>query len=163
MRKEELITRLEGDGEELRAALKDLKPEMLTASGVCGTWSFKDVLSHLSVNDDWIAEQLEALARGEQKPPAEQFEKWAAEDLMDTESRNLVLYRRHRFSSVDDVVRNVVAARLRLVAAVTALPEGRLHEQAWFTSLRTVEEALLLSVDHAREHRTQALSELVAL
>jgi uncharacterized damage-inducible protein DinB len=162
MNKETLLAQLHHGGEEMEEALRDLSPEMLTASGVCGTWSLKDVLAHLSVNDDWTAEQLEGLARGEDSPSAAQLERWAAEGLMDAESRNHVLYRASRLRPAEEIVKDVARTRRRLIAAVAVLPEARLGERAWFTEPRTVGEAVAQIIEHAREHRRQAMAELVA-
>ena len=162
MTKETLLVELQHDGQETEAALRDLRQEMLTASGVCGTWSFKDVLAHVSAQDEWTAEQLEALARGDPPPSAAQRAQWAAEGLMDVQSRNDVLYRASRFRPPQEVTRAVVGARRRLIAAVAGLPETRLAERHWFTGSWTVREAVAKVVEHAREHRIQAMAELVA-
>ena len=161
MEKEALLAQLARAGEEMEETLRDLGPGMLTASGVCGTWSFKDVLAHLAVSDDWTAEQLEGLARGEDRPPAEQLERWAAEGLMDTESRNRILYQASRFRPGEEIVKDVAQGRRRLIAAVAALPEARLGQPAWFTRSRTVGEAMAQLVEHAREHCVLAMAELV--
>jgi uncharacterized damage-inducible protein DinB len=162
MNKQALLAQLDHGGEEMEEALRDLGPEMLTASGVCGTWSFKDVLAHLAVNDDWTAEQLEGMVRGDGPPSAEQLEQWAAAGLMEFESRNRILYRANRFRPAEEIVQDVARTRRRLIAAVAALPEARLGERAWFTGPRTVGEAVAHIVEHAREHRVQATAELVA-
>ena len=162
MKKETLLAQLDHDGEEMEAVLRDLGPGMLTASGACGTWSFKDVLAHLAVNDDWVAEQVEGMARGEDSPSAEQLKRWAAEGLMEPESRNRLLYRASRFRPGEEIAQDVGRARRRLIAAVAALPEARLGQRPWFTGPRTVGQALANLVEHAREHRAGAVAELVA-
>ena len=162
MKKETLLAQLDHDGEEMEAALRGLGPGTLTASGACGTWSFKDVLAHLAVNDDWVAEQVEGLARGEDSPSAEQLKRWAAEGLMEPESRNRLLYRASRFRPGEEIAQDVGRARRRLIAAVAALPEARLGERPWFTGPRTVGEAVAQLVEHAREHRLEAMAELAA-
>lgn len=162
MKKKTLLAHLDRGGAEMEEALRDLSREVLTASGACGAWSLKDVLAHLSVSEDWTAEQLEGLARGDGPPSAEQMKKWAAEGLLDVESRNQVLYRASRFRPPDEVVGDVARTRRRLIAAVAALSEGRLDERHWFTATRTVAEAIEQIVEHAREHRVQALAELAA-
>jgi hypothetical protein len=81
---------------------------------------------------------------------------------MDAESRNWVLYRASRFRPAAEIVQDVARARRRLIAAVAALPEARLGERAWFTGPRTVGEAVVRIIEHAREHRVQAMAELVA-
>jgi uncharacterized damage-inducible protein DinB len=160
MEKETLLARLDRAGREMDDALRDLGPETLTASGACGTWSLKDVLAHLAVNDDWTAEQLEDLARGVERPPAEKMERWTAEGLVDPATRNDVLYRASRFRPPEEVVREVARARRRLVAAVAGLPEARLDQRLWFTGSRTVGETVAHLVEHAREHRRAALAAL---
>ena len=43
----------------------------MTEPGACGSWSVKDVLAHLAVEDGWLALQLERGTRGKVPGPEE--------------------------------------------------------------------------------------------
>jgi len=46
-------------------------PERMTEPGACGSWSVKDVLAHLAVENGWLALQLERGTRGKVPGPEE--------------------------------------------------------------------------------------------
>lgn len=68
MRKSELLIALDSSRQQLLAAMDGLSEEQMTAPGMAGDWSVKDLLSHLTA---WEAELVTMLAQARQgkKPP----------------------------------------------------------------------------------------------
>ncbi len=118
------------------AALDDMDPALLTAPGLVGTWSAKELIAHLGY---WAGHAAEAIHRAEQG----------------------VL---HEFGSDDpdydvDAVNDTVAR----VAAETELATVRLREEAAYGALverlATADDAWLLDATGYRETLEQVLRE----
>jgi lipopolysaccharide export LptBFGC system permease protein LptF len=60
-----------------------------------GSWSVKDVLAHLAVENDWLALQLERRARGEVKSP-EELQRVEELGLADNQTRNTYYAQLHK-------------------------------------------------------------------
>ena len=67
--KGELLARLSASRAELESVVTHVPPERMTEPGTCGSWSVKDVLAHLAIENDWLTLQLERRARGEVPGP----------------------------------------------------------------------------------------------
>src|SRR5215467_713456 len=82
-----LLAELGASRAELESVLSHIPPERMTEPGACGSWSVKDVLAHLAVENDWLALQLERRARGE-VPSPEELQRVEALGLADNQTRN---------------------------------------------------------------------------
>jgi Mycothiol maleylpyruvate isomerase N-terminal domain len=114
-----------------------------------GSWSVKDVLAHLAVENDWLALQLERRARGE-VPSPEELQHVEELGLADNHTRNTYYAQLHKdldLASVRDWDRR---ANERLLTALAELPEPRLLEPDWWTFGRAL--GSVFDVDHDREH-----------
>ncbi len=94
--------------DEFMAALADMDPALLTAPGLAGEWSARELLAHLGYWAGHAAEALHHAAEGR----TEAF----GEDELDVDERNAVVAR---------------------VASETALPAIRQREEAAFEALRS--------------------------
>src|SRR5438552_16603438 len=90
-----LIATLSASRAELESVLSQVPPERMTEPGACGSWSVKDVLAHLAVENDWLALQLERRARRE-VPVPEELQRVQELGLADNEKRNTYYAHQHR-------------------------------------------------------------------
>jgi uncharacterized protein (TIGR03083 family) len=144
-----LLAELGTSRAELESVLTHVPPERMSEPGACGSWSVKDVLAHLAVENDWLALQLERRARGE-VPSPEELQRVEELGLADNERRNTYYAQLHKdldLASVRDWDRR---ANERLLTALAALPESRLLEPDWWTFGRAL--GSVFDVDHDREH-----------
>jgi uncharacterized protein (TIGR03083 family) len=144
-----LITALRASRAELESVVSQVPPERMTEPGACGSWSVKDVLAHVAVENDWLALQLERRARGE-VPGPEELQRVEELGLADNETRNTYYAQQHRdldLVSVRDWDRR---ANARLLVALAALPESRLQEPDWWTGERAL--GSVFDLNHDREH-----------
>ncbi len=82
-----LIAELGASRTELESVVSQVPLERMTEPGATGSWSVKDVLAHLAVENDWLALQLERRARGED-PGSEELQRNQELGLADNETRN---------------------------------------------------------------------------
>jgi uncharacterized protein (TIGR03083 family) len=144
-----LFAELGASRAELESVLSYVPPERMTEAGACGSWSVKDVLAHLAVENDWLALQLEWRAR-EEVPSPEELQRVEELGLADNQTRNTYYAQQHKdldLASVRDWDRR---ANERLLTALAALPESRLLEPDWWTFGRAL--GSVFDVDHDREH-----------
>ena len=147
--KAELLAGLDASRAELKSVVSQVPPERMTEAGACGTWSVKDVLAHLAVENDWLALQLERRARGE-VPSPEELQRVEELGLADNQRRNEYYAQLHRdldLAYVHDWDRR---ANERLLTAVAALPEARLLEPDWWTYGHAL--GSVFDLNHDREH-----------
>src|SRR5215469_1189500 len=147
--KVELLARLSASRAELESVLSHVPSERMTEPGACGSWSVKDVLAHLAVENDWLALQLERQVRGA-VPGPEELQRVEELGLADNQTRNTYYAQLHKdldLASVRDWDRR---ASVRLLTALAELPEPRLLEPDWWTFGRAL--GSVFDVDHDREH-----------
>lgn len=82
-----LIAELGTRRAELESMVTRVPPARMTEPGACSSWSVKDVLAHLAVENDWLALQLERRAGGE-VPGSEELQQVQELGLADNETRN---------------------------------------------------------------------------
>lgn len=147
--KAELLARLSASRAELESVLARVPSERMSEPGACGSWSVKEVLAHLAVENDWLALQLERRVRGE-VPGPEELQRVEELGLADNQTRNAYYAKLHEdldLASVRDWDRR---ANERLLTALAALPASRLQEPDWWTSGRAL--GSVLHGHHDREH-----------
>ena len=144
-----LIAELSASRTELESVVSQVPPERITEPGACGSWSVKDVLAHLAVENDWLALQLERRARGEVPGPGE-LQRNQELGLADNETRNAYYAQQHRDLDLAYVRDWDRRANERLLVALAELPESRLQEPDWWTYGRAL--GSVFDLDHDREH-----------
>ena len=114
-----------------RAAWNDLVstvgPDRMQEPGPMGDWTFKDLAAHLTGWRERSIARLEAAGRGEGDPPPP----WPA-DLTDDDDINDWIQARAANQSVTEVLAAADASFAELSAAVQALPDDALWDQARF-------------------------------
>jgi len=144
-----LFAELGASRAELESVLSHVPPERMTEAGACGSWSVKDVLAHLAVENDWLALQLERRARGE-VPSPEELQRVEELGLADNQTRNTYYAQQHKDLDLASVRDWDHRANERLLTALAALPDSRLLEPDWWTFGRAL--GSVFDVDHDREH-----------
>jgi hypothetical protein len=107
----QLVAELRQARDDFQTALADVDPQLLTAPGLAGEWSARELIAHIGY---WAGHAAEALHHAEQGRTAE-----FGEDEMEVDERNAVVAR---------------------VAAQTDLATVRQREQAAFEALLTTVE-----------------------
>src|SRR5215469_4384793 len=118
-----LLAELGASRGELESVLSHVPPERMSEPGACGSWSVKDVLAHLAVENDWLALQLERQARGE-GPSSEELQRVEELGLADNETRNAYYAQQHRDLDLTYVRDWDRRANERLLTALAELPES---------------------------------------
>jgi uncharacterized protein (TIGR03083 family) len=144
-----LLAELGASRAELESVLSHVPPERMSEPGACGSWSVKDVLAHLAVENDWLALQLERRARGE-VPGPEELQRVEELGLADNQTRNTYYAKLHRDLDLAYVRDWDRRAHARLLTAFAALPESRLLEPDWWTGGRAL--GSVLHGHHDQEH-----------
>jgi hypothetical protein len=81
MDKAEILEALEDGQSELAEMLEDLPDELLLVPGVCGNWSIKDILAHLSYWEGQLVTLLFQTSRGMDKPSTAHFGKESVDQI----------------------------------------------------------------------------------
>jgi Protein of unknown function (DUF1706) len=126
----------------------------MTAPGVEGDWSVKDVIAHIAAYEEWTADQLRAVARGEQEPYISDAIPAAARGL-DVDARNAVIFEATRTQSLAQALVQAQATFDGLVAAIEALPEDELtqpNRSGWTKAQPLLEPVAGNTYEHYHEH-----------
>jgi hypothetical protein len=107
------------------ATLARVPPERMTEPGVAGPWSVKDIITHLTYYERWIADRLHEALRGEVYRPGEL-------DRLPFDERNDRIYQQRRAQPLAEALTESHAAFERLVAGVEAHTEAYLVEPQQF-------------------------------
>lgn len=120
-----LLERMRAGRAEWEALLAAVPGDRMTEPDVEGEWSFKDILAHVTIYEQWTADQLEGVARGETAmvvrpnlPPGA--------DSGDTDTQNAAYAAAYRGRPLDEITAWAREEYPRLLAAVEALPEDTL-------------------------------------
>ena len=127
--KTELLARMRDSYAAFEALLAPLSAELLCAPGVNGEWSIKDILAHLTIWQERVSTQLEAIARGEESP----LDPIANDEQMHVFNNATVAASRAR--PLSEVQADFRATVQRLSANVEAAGEAALFEPGRFAWL----------------------------
>lgn len=122
MTKAQLLERMRAGRAEWEALLAVVPESRMIEPDVEGEWSIKDILAHVTVYEQWTADQLEGVLRGETEmvvrpdlPPGA--------DSNDTDKQNAAYAAAYRDRPLDEIAAWSREEFPRLLAAVEALPE----------------------------------------
>lgn len=142
----QLVTELRQARDEFQAALSDMDPRLLTAPGLTGEWSARELIAHIGY---WAGHAAEALHHAEQG----RTEEFGA-DEMDVDERNAVVARVAAQTELATVRQREQAAFEALVTAVERADPAWLDERvAYGDSLEQVIRDD--GADHYREHTAE--------
>jgi len=120
MSKKQLLEQLELQREAFLDVIEDVDDELLVIPGVCGEWSIKDILSHLS---HWEAELVKLLwqVKQGQKPSTAQIEYFGKVDEI-----NAIWWRETQARALDKVLDDFHGVRNQTIARVEEFAENDL-------------------------------------
>lgn len=149
--KAQFLAQLKADRADFEMALRDLYDEQMTAPGVEGNWSVKDVLAHITF---WEVQALSWLQAGlSGRAPGPGLETTPDE----TNRLNLQNYHENKDRPLYDVIDEFHATFLRILALVEALPDDQLlvpAHFAWAGGKSLADHLRSETVEHYAEHRT---------
>jgi hypothetical protein len=151
MTKDELLVALETGRETFLDALDGLSDEQMTAPGVNGEWSLKDLLAHLT---RWEAELVKLLWEVEAglRPTTAHVGKLSVDEV------NAQFYAEMRWRSLRRVLDDFHAVRNQTILRVEALSDQELTDPrryAWLKGRALWEVAAGDSFEHEAEHLDQ--------
>ncbi len=120
-----LLERMRAGRTEWEALLAEVPQSRMVEPGVEGAWSVKDILAHVTIYEQWTADQLEAAARGETEMAVRPDLPLGAGSY-DTDERNAAYYMAYRDHLLEEIAAWSREEYPRLLAAVAALPEETL-------------------------------------
>jgi hypothetical protein len=103
------------------ALLAEAGEARLTAPGVEGEWSLKDIIAHITYFETWAIDNVMAFRRGEPQPTAE-FKG------LDVDEENARIYERLRAKPLDQVLQDSRKSFQRSLEAVQGLRDENLYD-----------------------------------
>lgn len=126
MEKSELVAWLQEEQAQWQAFLDEIGPERMDEPGVCGQWSVKDFVGHMSGWQRRLLAHMEAAQRGEPEPAPP----WPAH-LEDEDDINAWIYESNRGRTVAEVLEDSENVLQAYQAFIEGLPEDVQIEAPW--------------------------------
>ncbi len=129
----------------------------LTLKGVVGKWSVKDILAHILTYEQFMADRMEEISRGEIYLPSktqnaldEFLEEYGYPDfgspLLDEESPNAWVIEKYRNVSLEDIVTQELNAFASIVSLLETMRESTIEQHNLYDRIATN------TYKHYREH-----------
>ena len=115
--KQNFISTVHAEGQALLAAVDGVDEALLTAAPVCGTWTAKEVLSHLA------AVRIVALNAFRQERAGQEVT-WAWSAYPDGNAWNLAEVARRRDRSVAEIRAELEATQREILGVLESLPDS---------------------------------------
>ncbi len=143
---QQLIAAMRAARSDWDALLAQVGQSRWEEPGVEGDWSIKDLIAHLTYFENWTAEVIGAIERGEPLPASPY-------PGLDVDQENALIYQRYHARPLAEVVHESQAAFLRSLEAVQRLRDEDLYS-ADFTGAEWVAFDLIEgdTFGHYREH-----------
>lgn len=136
----------------LRAGLDGVPLELWSQAGVCGWWSVKDIMAHLTSYELWQTELLSSFVEPGPTPTLDQLRDQGSEF-------NTVQVAARKDLTPQDVLGAYTRAHSGLMKAVSAIPPETLSEVGtipWYGESYSLDDLLVYSnYGHKREHVAQ--------
>lgn len=126
MTKPRLLETLRTKRAEWDAAVSEVPPNRLTEPGVAGHWSVKDIVSHLTYYERWMADRIHEQLRGENFIPTE------IDMIPSIDARNNRIYEQTKDLPLETVLADSRQTFQRLIEGVEAHTEAFLTEPQQF-------------------------------
>lgn len=147
--KAQILTAWRTSHEELQRAIAQVDEARMTTPGASGSWSVKDVMTHIASGTDWLAGEIERATRGE-PPDWEAITRQQEAGLFDNETRNRVDYEHYKGMPLDEARDWWQRSTERLLAAIEAAAQDDLNASDWWTGERGRGESIW--PEHESEH-----------
>jgi len=136
----------------LRAGLDGVPLDLWTPEGVCGWWSVKDIMAHLTSYELCHAELLASFIKPGPTPTIDQLQEQGSEF-------NKVQVAARKDQPAQDVLSAYSDAHERLMEAVSEIPAATLSEVGtipWYGESYSLDDLIVYSnYGHKREHVAQ--------
>ena len=151
MNKAEILKALEDEHERFLDLIEDLPPEDLTAPGVNGDWSIKDIMAHIN---SWEAELIKLLFQARQgaKPTSIHFRGVNVDEI------NEAWHQERKSRHLEQVLDDFHAIRLQTIRRVNAFSDQELTDPKRFSWQKNIPLWRWIaenSFAHEAEHRQQ--------
>ena len=149
MTKQEMLTRIHTEREAFEAAWEGLAPERMTAGGVMGEWSVKDILGHVAM---WESRLVTILYSNERGVPPKMLHGQVEVDKINAES-----YAEQRERPLDRVLADFHAVHAQLLKRLDKLADRDLSDPKRFKWMEGEPLEKLVAGDtfeHYAEHRS---------
>lgn len=130
MDKTELLEALEDGRQELVEMLEDLPDEVMLKPGVCGDWSIKDILAHLTQWEGQTVTLLFQASQGDRKPTTAHFGKETVDEV------NQRWYEAGKERPLERVWEDWVSVRKQMIRRVTAFSDTDLNDPQRYSWLK---------------------------
>ena len=132
----------------------------MTMKGVSGAWSIKDILAHVWAYEQYIADRMEEILRGERYTPCKTHNALDAfldefgypdfgSPLLDDDGPNAWVYERYRNVPLEDIVAQEMQAFISIVSAFENMPEELISRHNLFE--RAADNTIHHYSDHTRD------------
>jgi hypothetical protein len=153
MTKDELIKSLETSRKQFLELLEGITDEQCLEPGVCGEWSIKDILSHLSF---WEGQIVTFMYQGRQgmKPTTAQLGPLPVDEV------NAQWQKESASRTLPQVRNDFLAVRKQTIRRVAEFTNDELNNPewaAWLNHRPLVDWIIGDSVDHEKEHGAEIL------
>lgn len=145
MKKSELVEALEDGRQELVEMLQDLPDEEMLKPGVCGEWSIKDILAHLTQWEGQTVTLLFQASQSERKPTTAHFGKETIDEV------NQRWYEASRERQLERVWEDWIAVRKQMIRRVGDWSEKDLNDPQRYPWLNGKPLAQIIA-DNTFEH-----------
>ena len=149
MTKQEMLKRIQKEREAFEAVLEGLTPEQMTAPGVMGEWSVKDILGHIAM---WESRLVTILYSNERDVPPKMLHGQVEVDKLNAES-----YAEQRERPLDRVLADFHAVHAQLLKRLDKLADRDLSDPKRFKWMEGEPLEKLVAGDtfeHYAEHRS---------
>lgn len=152
MTKDELIEALEDGRQEMVEMLDPLPERLLIRPGVCGEWSIRDILAHLTAWEGQVVTLLFQARQGVKQPSTVHFGK---------ESDEVLNQRWHLMSlnrSLDLIWQDFIGIRKQTIRRINAFTDAELNNPDLYVWLKGTPLMLWIIdgvVQHEEEHGNQ--------
>lgn len=125
MKKEQLLNKLEQAWQQFTDSYHDLTDEQMLAPGVCGDWSVKDILAHVSWWEQESLKHLPIILQGEQPPRYSTL--YGGIDAF-----NAQMSKQWHDLTLDDVQRRLEETHRNLIDYLQSVPEDQFSKETRF-------------------------------
>jgi hypothetical protein len=155
--KAELIARLMRGRDEWELLINHVGATRIGIGRISGHWSVKNIVAHIMVHEQYLADRLAEIARGEQFYPCDTLallDRFMAEfgypdfesSMISEESANEWVYQKYKNVEMRELVADELHAFEAILAEVRAMPPDKLNQQGLIKKIQAA------TLDHYRHH-----------
>ena len=157
MNKADLIVCMDRARDEWELLINHVGVSRTAIGGVSGHWSVKNIVAHIMVHEQYLADRLAEVARGELFYPCETpslLDTFMAEfgypdfesPVISEEAANEWIYQKYKNLEMNELIADELQAYEMILTEVRAMPQGKLDQQG------LVEKIKAATLDHYRYH-----------